>query len=234
MRCTVVAPLLLPNRGEQRVHSGTPRTVSHGHASTDVYNKKTGALFYDQDGTAESAVHSRPAEEARAGGERLLRREATRSSRHAGLARASDLRNRRGTTRLVARVGALNRFLTMAGTTRRMVIRRRRRRFLIPLMLYGVSAAVVGYFVHHAHSGARGFEAERNMKRRRRISPTNSRSSSSERADWERRIALLRSDQIDRDLLEERARIMLGRVHRNDLVIITRRRSKINRKFCIN
>ena len=37
----------------------------------------------------------------------------------------------------------------------------------------------------------------------------------------ERRIALLRSDQIDRDLLEERARVMLGRVHKNDLVIIT-------------
>jgi len=42
-----------------------------------------------------------------------------------------------------------------------------------------------------------------------------------ERTHWERRIALLRSDQIDRDLLEERARVMLGRVHKNDLVIIT-------------
>ena len=42
-----------------------------------------------------------------------------------------------------------------------------------------------------------------------------------ERQQWERRIALLRSDQIDRDLLDEQARIMLGRVHRNDLVIIT-------------
>jgi cell division protein FtsB len=32
---------------------------------------------------------------------------------------------------------------------------------------------------------------------------------------------LLKSDQIDRDLLEERARIVLGRVHANDVVIIT-------------
>ena len=31
------------------------------------------------------------------------------------------------------------------------------------------------------------------------------------------------TDQIDRDLLEEQARLMLGRVHRNDLVIITGR-----------
>jgi len=42
-----------------------------------------------------------------------------------------------------------------------------------------------------------------------------------ERATWEHRVALLKSDQIDRDLLEERARIVLGRVHANDVVIIT-------------
>ena len=41
-----------------------------------------------------------------------------------------------------------------------------------------------------------------------------------ERAVWEHRVALLKSDQIDRDLLEERARIVLGRVHANDVVII--------------
>ena len=50
-----------------------------------------------------------------------------------------------------------------------------------------------------------------------------------EHADWDRRVALLRPDQIDRDLLDEQARLMLGRVHRNDLVIMTgalvRRRS---------
>ncbi len=34
-------------------------------------------------------------------------------------------------------------------------------------------------------------------------------------------MALLRSDQIDRDLLEERARLVLGRVHPNDVVIFT-------------
>ena len=42
-----------------------------------------------------------------------------------------------------------------------------------------------------------------------------------ERATWEHRVALLRSEQIDRDLLEERARVVLGRVHANDVVVIT-------------
>lgn len=102
-----------------------------------------------------------------------------------------------------------------------MVIRRRARRVLIPLMLYSVSAGVVGYFVHHAHSGARGIEARQKYEAQAEDLTKELDALKAERADWERRIALLRSDQIDRDLLEERARIMLGRVHRNDLVIIT-------------
>ena len=102
-----------------------------------------------------------------------------------------------------------------------MVIRRRARRFLIPLVLYGTSAAVAAYFVHHAHSGARGLEAKRQLKIQARQIEGDLEAVKAERAEWERRIALLRSDQIDRDLLEERARTLLGRVHRNDLVIIT-------------
>ncbi|MGO4386158.1 septum formation initiator family protein [Microvirga sp. 2YAF29] len=102
-----------------------------------------------------------------------------------------------------------------------MVIRRRLRRFLIPLVLYSISAAVVGYFVHHAHSGARGIEAQQKYEAQVAELTQELDALKTERTDWERRISLLRSDQIDRDLLEERARVMLGRVHRNDLVIIT-------------
>lgn len=102
-----------------------------------------------------------------------------------------------------------------------MVIRRRLRRFFIPLMLYSVSATVAAYFVHHAHSGARGIEAQQRYEAQKAELTKELEALKTERADWERRIMLLRSDQIDQDLLEERARIMLGRVHRNDIVIIT-------------
>lgn len=102
-----------------------------------------------------------------------------------------------------------------------MVVRRRARKILIPLLVYSVSAGVVGYFVHHAHSGARGIEAREQFEAQAARLTRELEAVKTERADWERRIALLRSDQIDRDLLEERARVMLGRVHRNDLVIIT-------------
>src|SRR3712207_4065834 len=100
-----------------------------------------------------------------------------------------------------------------------MVVRRRARRILVPLALYALSAGVVGYFVHHAHSGARGLEARQQYKIKAYQIKQELEAVRTERTEWERRIALLRSDQIDRDLLEERARVLLGQVHRNDLVI---------------
>lgn len=102
-----------------------------------------------------------------------------------------------------------------------MVVRRRARAILIPLALYSVSALVVGYFVHHAEHGPRGLEARRQLKIQVYEATREYEALKTERQAWDRRIALVRSDQIDRDLLEEQARAMLGRVHRNDLVIIT-------------
>ncbi len=104
-----------------------------------------------------------------------------------------------------------------------MVVRKRARAFLIPLALYGVAAAIVGYFVHHAHHGSRGLQAKRELKTQIFHLGRELDAVRTERTEWDRRITLLSSDQIDRDLLEERARTMLGRVHRNDLVIITGR-----------
>jgi cell division protein FtsB len=102
-----------------------------------------------------------------------------------------------------------------------MVVRKRARKIVIPLVLYSMSAGLVGYFVHHAHTGARGLEAKRRYKIQAYELARELEAVKTERSEWERRIALLRSDQIDRDLLEERARVMLGRVHRNDVVIMT-------------
>jgi cell division protein FtsB len=102
-----------------------------------------------------------------------------------------------------------------------MVVRRRARAILLPLLLYSVSAGIVGYFVHHAHNGSHGLQAKRELKIKAYEINREVEALKTERGEWERRIALLRSDQIDRDLLEERARSLLGRVHANDLVIIT-------------
>lgn len=102
-----------------------------------------------------------------------------------------------------------------------MVVRRRARAILIPLVLYSVSAAIVGYFLHHAHTGSHGLQAKYAFKAKVVEVTREVDALKTERGEWERRIALLRSDQLDRDILEERGRTLLGRVHRNDVVIIT-------------
>lgn len=102
-----------------------------------------------------------------------------------------------------------------------MVVRRRVRMVVLPLGLWTLSALVVGYFVWQAESGNRGLEAKKALKIRAYGLSQELATVKAERAIWEHRVTLLKSDQIDRDLLEERARIVLGRVHANDVVIIT-------------
>lgn len=101
-----------------------------------------------------------------------------------------------------------------------MVVRRRFRAVLTPLALYAVSAAAVGYFLHSAQIGNRGLLAKQAFKIQRNEVTQELDAARAEHADWDRRLALLRSDQVDRDLLDERARVMLGRVHRNDVVVV--------------
>lgn len=101
-----------------------------------------------------------------------------------------------------------------------MVVRRRLRAFLIPLALYCGAGAAVGYFVHSAKVGERGLAAKQVLKQQVREAKRELESAREEHAEWDRRLALVRADQVDRDLLEERARTVLGRVHRNDLVIV--------------
>lgn len=101
-----------------------------------------------------------------------------------------------------------------------MVVRRRLRAFLVPLSIYLVAGGVVGYFLHSAKVGDRGLLAKRALKVEIFELKEQLESAKAEHADWDRRLALLRADQVDRDLLEERARSVLGRVHRNDVVIV--------------
>jgi len=108
----------------------------------------------------------------------------------------------------------------MAADHRPMVIRARARAILIPLALYAATGLTVAYFLHHANIGQRGLEAKRELAIQLERTRAELDEVSRDRKEWERRVALVRSDQIDRDLLEEQSRMMLGRVHGNDLVIL--------------
>ncbi len=76
-----------------------------------------------------------------------------------------------------------------------MVVRRRARRIVVPLVLYTLAALFAGYFVYHAHSGPRGKEARRQFKIQAHEIGRELEALKTERTEWDRRIALLRSDQ---------------------------------------
>jgi len=100
-----------------------------------------------------------------------------------------------------------------------MVIRRRIRAIVFPLVLFTVSGAVASYFVWHAINGERGMKAKEDYLAQMEVLTAERTALQKEKVALERRISMLRSATVDRELLEEEARVVLGRVHRNDVVI---------------
>lgn len=100
-----------------------------------------------------------------------------------------------------------------------MVVRTRFRRILSILAFHVVVLGASGFFAWNAYIGDRGLVARREHKTR--IAQLNRQIDELkiERTGFERRVAALSSDEIDRDLLDERARSVLNLAHRNDLVI---------------
>ncbi|POR55190.1 MULTISPECIES: FtsB family cell division protein [Bosea] len=103
-----------------------------------------------------------------------------------------------------------------------MVIRRGVRSVLVTLALYLVSGAVVSYFLFHAQHGARGLEARDTLQGTLRGMEAELAALTVERKSWEQRLSLVRDEAVDRDLLEEMARSTLGRVHKNDVILMGR------------
>jgi cell division protein FtsB len=101
-----------------------------------------------------------------------------------------------------------------------MITRKRIRNVLLALGFYALSGAAVGYFAYHAHHGERGLHAKANYKIRIAVLDQELRAVRLEKTDWERRVALLRADNLDRDLLDERARTLLNGAHKNDVIVI--------------
>ncbi len=103
-----------------------------------------------------------------------------------------------------------------------MVVRRGVRSVLVTLALYLVSGAAVSYFMFHAQHGARGLAAQGTLQESVSEIEAELATLVAERKLWEQRLALVRDETVDRDLLEEHARDMLGRTHRNDVIVMGR------------
>lgn len=101
-----------------------------------------------------------------------------------------------------------------------MVVRRRFKGLFLTAMAYAVGAGLVAYFLHNAEIGNRGMLAKQVLKIQIHGVNQELDAERAETKEWERRLALLRAEHVDRDLLEERTRILLGRVHKNDVVVV--------------
>lgn len=101
-----------------------------------------------------------------------------------------------------------------------MVTRKRARSILTALGLYVVAALLIGYFGVNAFSGNRGLKAKQDIDQQMAELSTELARLKVERGQWERRIALLKSNGVDPDMLDERARALLDYAHPHDLTMM--------------
>jgi len=100
-----------------------------------------------------------------------------------------------------------------------MVTRQRLRSVLNALALYTIAALVIGYFGVNAYTGNRGLEAKKNLDQQTAQLTGELAALKAERAEWERRVALLKSESLDPDMLDERARRLLDYADSRDLIL---------------
>lgn len=101
-----------------------------------------------------------------------------------------------------------------------MVTHRRRRTVLTVLGLYSFAALFIGYFGVNAFTGPRGLRAQADLDQQMAIMESELARLRAERAEWEHRVSLLRADRIDPDMLDERARELLGYADPRDITLL--------------
>jgi cell division protein FtsB len=102
-----------------------------------------------------------------------------------------------------------------------MVTRKRLRSILTTLGLYVMAALLIGYFGVNAYSGNHGLKAKEDLDQQIATLSADLDRLKLERAQWERRVALLRADRLDPDMLDEQARSLLDYVAPNELILMS-------------
>jgi cell division protein FtsB len=88
------------------------------------------------------------------------------------------------------------------------------------LVLYAAAGGIAAYFVWHGVNGQRGLKTGEEYEQKLAKLLQERDVLRGERVLWERRISLIRGESVDADILDEAARAELGRVHKNELVIL--------------
>jgi cell division protein FtsB len=104
-----------------------------------------------------------------------------------------------------------------------MVTRRRLRSFLTALGLYVGAALLIGYFGVNAYTGNHGLRAKQDLDQHFTELSDELARLKKERAEWQRKVALLKSESIDPDMLDERARAVLNYLEPREITLIVKR-----------
>jgi cell division protein FtsB len=99
-----------------------------------------------------------------------------------------------------------------------MVSRSRLKSFLTGLALYTIAAGMIGYFGVNAYTGKYGLNARQELDQEIIALTSELARLKQERTQGEQRISLMRSDRVDPDMLDERARYQLDYANPHDLV----------------
>lgn len=82
-----------------------------------------------------------------------------------------------------------------------------------------LTVTFLGYFAYHAIEGDHGFKAWVRLTGERAELLEKAEQAHARRAALENKVALLKPDNLDPDLLSERVREVLGFAHQNEVVI---------------
>ncbi|MBM3544170.1 MAG: septum formation initiator family protein [Alphaproteobacteria bacterium] len=90
--------------------------------------------------------------------------------------------------------------------------------FIFPLLALGAG----GYFGYHLYNGDHGLQSRADLESRKAVLDGELAGLREVKTRIDRDVALLRSEQLDPDMLDERARAILNLAHPDDLVIMKR------------
>lgn len=100
-----------------------------------------------------------------------------------------------------------------------MAVKTRTRAILIPIVFYLVLGSASAWLVWGASQGDRGLKAKAEYDAEVAKLQMQLADLQADHARWQRRVESMRSEAVDRDLLDEEARKMLDRVGKDDVVI---------------
>ena len=102
-----------------------------------------------------------------------------------------------------------------------MVVRTCRRSIVPPIVFYLVLGVAGGYLVWGASNGEHGLKAKEKFDAEAAELKAQLTGLKDQHARWALRVASLRSESVDKDLLDEAAHALLDRVTKDELVIFT-------------